>query len=264
MIADATRRGIATKVNTNFSVPFDDAKAEELVRAGLKSLNVSIDGARQHTYEQYRVRGELARVLENCRRVADAKRRIGSDLPLLAWEFHVFPHNSADYGEVFAMAAELGMKLYSFKGAVPGGDWDVRGDWHFCVEPQVMPCASLWAIAVVNNDGGVAPCNGTFYSEDDVGKLAIGPGDLGAASFREVWNGPRYVAARRFYRRREGSADDRAHVCFDCPHTIIHENWKRHAAAGGTGQAFEIGYTTGDAWNYFWNRRPVERARKAS
>lgn len=155
------------------------------------------------------------------------------------------------------MAAELGMTLLTFKGIMPGADWDVRGEWRFCAQLQVMPCVGLWSIGLVSNDGGVAPCKGTFYREDDMAKLAVRPGELGAASFREVWNGPRYVAARRFYRRREGSAAERATACFDCPHTIIYENWKRHLARGGSAETFELGYTTGDAWNYFWNRRPA-------
>jgi MoaA/NifB/PqqE/SkfB family radical SAM enzyme len=62
MIAAATARGIATKLNTNFSLPFDAARAERLVRAGLTTLTVSIDGAHQPTYERYRVRGDLETV----------------------------------------------------------------------------------------------------------------------------------------------------------------------------------------------------------
>lgn len=257
MIAEATARGISTKVNTNFDVPFDAARAERLVAAGLKVLTVSIDGARQETYEAYRVGGDLQRVLANCRLLMDVKRRFNSLMPRVNWEFHVFPHNARDYQSVRAMAAELGMRLLTFKGIMPGPDWDRRGDWHFCVEPQVMPCVALWSIAQVNNDGGVSPCKGTFYREDDMAKLAVRPGELGAASFREVWNSPRYVAARRFYRRREGSTAERAMACFDCPHTVIYENWQRHVAGGGTAETFDVGYTTGDAWNYFWKRRPA-------
>jgi hypothetical protein len=220
-------------------------------------LTVSIDGGRQPTYEQYRVRGDLQTVLANCRLVGAAKRRLGAATPVLNWEFHAFPHNVDDYADVRAMAAELGMNLLSFKGTVPGADWDVGGEWYHCVEPREMACASLWALAVVNNDGGVAPCNGTFYREDDMGTLAVRPGDLGASSFRSVWNGPRFQAARGFYRQRIGSPDTREHVCFNCPQTIIHERWRRHVTAGGSRATFDVGYTTNDAWNYFWNRRPT-------
>src|SRR2546425_1069881 len=40
----------------NFSLPFDRARAEHLVASGLSELNVAVDGARQETYERYRVR----------------------------------------------------------------------------------------------------------------------------------------------------------------------------------------------------------------
>lgn len=256
MIASATARGIATKVNTNFSLPFDAPRAERLVRSGLTTLTVSIDGARQATYERYRVRGDLQTVLANCRLVAAAKRRLGSPTPALNWEFHVFPHNVDDYRAVGALAAELGMNLLVFKGAVPGDDWDAHGEWKFCVDPQPMPCVSLWAVAVVNNDGGVAPCNGTFYREDDMGTLGLRPEDVAANGFAAVWNGPRFRTARGFYARRDGTPAERAHVCFDCPQTRGHEDWTRHIAAGGAPGTFKLGYTTNDAWNYFWNRRP--------
>jgi pyruvate-formate lyase-activating enzyme len=256
MIAEATARGIATKMNTNFSLPFDAGQAERLVAAGLKTLTVSIDGARQATYEQYRVRGDLHRVLDNCRLIIAAKRRLGSSTPALNWEFHVFPHNVADHEPVRTMAAELGMTLLTFKGVMPGADWDVDRKWSFCIEPKAIPCAGLWSVGVVNSDGGMAPCRGTFYREDDMGALAVRPGELGAATFREVWNGPRYRAARRFFRRREGSAAERALACFDCPATIMYEKWKDHLDAGGTADDFTGWFSTGEAWNYFWNRRP--------
>lgn len=256
MIAEATGRGIATRMNTNFSLPFDAAKAERLIATGLTTLTVSIDGTKQRTYEQYRVHGNLETVLANCRLIRDAKRRLRSLTPVTNWEFHVFPHNVSDYDEVRALAVEMEMGLLTFKGVVPGADWDTAGDWQYCTRPQATPCVGLWSIGVVNSDGGVAPCRGTFYREDDMGALPARPGAPGAASFRAVWNGPLYQSARRFFRRREGSPAERAHVCFDCPLTIGWERWQGHAAQGGTRGTFEIGYTTGDAWNYFWNRRP--------
>jgi MoaA/NifB/PqqE/SkfB family radical SAM enzyme len=263
MIAAATARGIGTKLNTNFSVPFDAARADRLVRAGLTTLTVSIDGARQDSYQRYRVRGDLATVLHNCRLIADAKRRHDAELPRLNWEFHVFPHNVDDVDAVRATAAELEMQLLVFKGAVPGGDWDVERRWQFCVDPQPMPCASLWAIAVVNNDGGVAPCNGTFYREDDMGTLGLDPAALMRDGFRAVWNNERFTTARGFYRRRDGNAAERLHVCFECPQTKLHDDWRRHRDGGGTRDSFVNPYSTSDGWNYFWNRRPPRRGAHA-
>jgi MoaA/NifB/PqqE/SkfB family radical SAM enzyme len=257
MIAAATARGIATKLNTNFSLPFDAARADRLVRAGLTTLTVSIDGATQESYARYRVRGDLATVLHNCRLINDAKRRHSTIRPKLNWEFHVFPHNVGDLDAVRAAARELDMHLLVFKGTVPGDDWDVERRFKYCVDPQPMPCASLWAIATVNNDGGVAPCNGTFYREDDMGSLGLDAAALARDGFRAVWNNQRFVTARRFYRRREASNGERQHVCFECPQTRLYDDWRRHRAGGGMPSDFEVRYSTNDGWNYFWNRRPT-------
>ncbi|HJQ83767.1 MAG TPA: radical SAM protein [Candidatus Binatia bacterium] len=262
MIAEATGRGISTTVSTNFSLPFDAARAERLVASGLAVLGVSIDGARQETYEQYRVRGKLARVLDNCRLVADAKRRLGSTTPRMVWEFHVFEHNEGDVAEASRLARELGMEIAVSKGWTVGKEWNPASEYRFFWYP-VPParCSFLWHQAVVNNDGGVAPCCGTFYQEDDMGRLAVGTAELGtAATFAEIWNGERFRTARALFQKRAGGDDARALACFECPLTKVWERWGMHRGLGGTLGGFDPGYGTNDCFNYFWERRPARPA----
>jgi pyruvate-formate lyase-activating enzyme len=253
MIRQAHERGISTTISTHFSLPFDAERAEELVASGLSILGVSIDGVRQQTYQQYRVRGDLQRVLQNCRLVADAKRRLESKTPRLVWEFHVFEHNAGDVAEVEARARELDMEPYISKGWTPGEEWDPGGAYAFPWDPYPDRCVFLWQFAVVNNDGGVAPCCGTFYREDDLAALALDGGAGGFRTFREAWNGPKFLQARRFYRDRTGSAE---HVCYDCPQTTLWERWQQHRTRGGTWESFDVGYTTNDSFHYFFERRP--------
>ncbi len=256
MIAAATARGISTLISTNFSFPFDDARAERLVASGLTVLGVSLDGARQETYEQYRVRGNLELVLENCRRVRAAKQRLHSPTPAMGWEFHVFAHNTGDVEQAREMARELDMDIAVEKGWVVGPEWDTAGAFKYAMPPFPMPCVYLWRYGVVNNDGGVAPCCGTFYREDDVGRLSVKPGDGGAASFREIWNGEKFQAARRLYHSRSGPPEVQQSICHDCPQTIIWEDLKTHLANGGTGGDFVSRFSANDYFNYFWSRRP--------
>ena len=240
----ASRRGISTTTSTNLSLPFDRERAEAVVASGLHVLGVSIDGARQETYEQYRVGGDLETVLRNCRLLVEAKRRLGSTTPALVWEFHVFPHNVADVEPARAMAADLGMEIAVSKGWVVGPEWKSADDLQFYLgNPQPFPCLFLWQFAVVNNDGGVAPCCGAFYREDDMGTLA-------GASFRDVWNGQRFREARRLYRDRAGaSAASRSSICYDCPITTLWERWREHLALGGTPEAFRNDTTFNDGYN---------------
>jgi MoaA/NifB/PqqE/SkfB family radical SAM enzyme len=258
MVREASARGIGTRISTNFSIPFDERHAEELVTSGLSVLGVSIDGARQETYEQYRVRGDLAKVLANCRLVTDAKKKLGSRTPRLIWEFHVFAHNVDDIETAKQMASDLDMEIAVEKGWVVGPDWDKEGKYRFFMDPVPNRCGFLWVQAVVNNDGGLSPCCGTFYREDDMGRIALRPDEFGARSFREIWNGTRFQEARKLFRSREGASDEaRQSICFDCPATIIWESWQKHLAAGGAPEGFKPGYSTNDCFNYFWHRRPV-------
>ncbi len=258
MIAEAHGRGVRTVISTNFSVPFDAEHAERLVASGLSQLGVSLDGARQETYEQYRVRGDLDRVLTNCRLVRDAKKKLGSKTPSVIWEFHVFQHNVGDIELAKALARDLEMEIWIGKGWTVGPEWRDDGRFRFFADPSPVRCQFLWQQAVVDNDGGVAPCCGAFYREDDVGRIAVTPEELGAASFAEVWNGPRFREARRLFRSRSGPAETRKMICFDCPQTVIWDNWKRHRAHGGSAAAFQVGYSTNDCFNFFFNRRQAK------
>jgi len=259
MIEAATARGISSLISTNFSVPFDAERAERLVASGLTVLGVSLDGARQETYEQYRVRGDIDTVLRNVRLVNEAKRSLGSATPKLIWSFHVFSHNTGDVEQARAMAAELGMEFAVEKGWVVGDEWDAGGRFAFYGNPRPFPCVPLWEWAVLNNDGGVAPCCGSFYREDDVGRVSAAAGDGGARSFREVWNGPALRRARGFYARRDGDQEARRAICFDCPQTVIWERWQHFMGGGGLEQDFDPGFGQNDVFNYFWNRQKLHR-----
>jgi len=264
MIEQATRRGISTTISTNFSFPFDAERAERIVTSGLQILGVSIDGARQDTYEQYRVRGQLDTVLRNVALVRDAKLRLGSATPRLIWQYHVFPHNLADVETARVMAADLGMDMAVSKGWTVGEEWDPKSEHRFFWYPTPpSPCRFLWQEAVVHNEGGVAPCCGTYYPEDDVGHLATAAGEAGTTRFGEVWNSEKMRQARQLYRNRSAPDAPRQHVCYDCPLTVIWEKWQVHQASG-TSAPFEAGFGTNDCFNYFWNRRPaLSGARKA-
>lgn len=260
MIEEAKRYGIATNISTNFSIPFDAERAERLVASGLDVLGVSLDGATQATYEQYRVRGNIETVLANCRLVNGAKRKLDSKTPRMIWEYHIFDHNTHEIEQARSMARELEMDISIDKGWVIGNDWDSEGRYQYFINPTVGRCDFLWQRAVVQNDGGVAPCCGTFYQEDDFGKVALRATDLGERSFAEVWNNEAFQQARGLFRSRDGAGDARKLVCYDCPATVLWENYQKHLANGLDPAAFKVGFTTNDGFNYFFNRKPDRAA----
>jgi MoaA/NifB/PqqE/SkfB family radical SAM enzyme len=258
LVADASRRGLSTRVNTNFSMPFSDAQAERLVASGLTDLFVSIDGATQPVYERYRVGGDLTRVLDNCRRVAAAKRRLGATSPQLTLQYLRFPCNEQEGDAIRRVAAETGMRLLAFRGATPDPAWDAAPAWPpWFLEHRPGPCPYLFGHPVFTVDGNVAPCRGVFQRFDDFAHVAAGPGDAGARSFREAWNADRFQTARRlFHGREDASAEARRLPCWECPTTLFHERWRAHRAAGGSIEDFAPGMSPSahGPWNYFWER----------
>jgi pyruvate-formate lyase-activating enzyme len=255
MVAEATARGLSTSLCTNFSFPFDEGRAEQLVRSGLKVMGVSIDGARQQTYKQYRVRGRLDRVLHNVRLVGEAKRRLGSPTPRVIWGFHMFAHNVGDVEAARTTATELGIEFHVSRGRVVGPDWDPDERWvpHESVWP--IPCPTLFHTAVVYGDGSVAPCRGSFYAQDDLGRMAAN-GRPGATTFREVWTGEGFQIARRLFRERTETPQTRERICFDCPHLLDFHGYLAHLALGGRPTDWRPAFDSNRRYNYFWSRAP--------
>jgi MoaA/NifB/PqqE/SkfB family radical SAM enzyme len=255
----ATAHGVSSTISTNFSVPFDEERAERLVTAGLGILGVSIDGASQEAYEKYRVRGNLERVLNNCRMVANAKRRIGSETPDMCFSFHVFPHNVHEVETARHLAEEIGMRFSTTRGWVVGEEREESVGYTYpWGEGFPERCDFLWFRAVVHHDGGVAPCCGTFYESDDFDRVPLDASDLGRTSFRSIWNGTSFVAARRLFEERTGDESIRRLACFDCPVTVNFEGWKEALRKGAT--AFTP-ISSNDAYNFFLNRRGEGRQR---
>lgn len=250
LIRIASSRGISTTVSTNFSFPFDASRANALVTAGLAQLGVSIDGARQETYEQYRVRGNLDTVVNNIRLVNQAKEALGSATPRLTWEFHVFEHNRGDIEVARSMARELGMDIDIAKGWVAGPEWDPEGPFKFFKAPSGDGCEFLWQRAVINVDGGVAPCCGTFYKEDDFGSV-------NDVSFKEVWNNGNFQEARQLFKSRHGSEKGKNLVCYNCPETLTREDYLQHLAQGRDRASFRPRFTANDGFSFFFKRRPA-------
>jgi hypothetical protein len=259
MIAEASARGLSTVFCTNFSLPFDAAQAERLVRSGLKVMGVSIDGASQATYEQYRVHGQLDLVLRNCRLMVDAKRRLGSRMPRIIWGYHMFGHNRDEADAARRMAEDIGIEFHVSRGRVFGPDWDPdeRSLPHEHVVP--VPCYTLYHTAVVYADGSMAPCRGSFYREDDMGRIAT-DGGSGAATFRDVWNGERFRRARSFFAGAVATTpDEERDICYGCPAKLDHERYIAHFLLGGTRATWRPRFDSNERYNYFWNRRLVHR-----
>jgi MoaA/NifB/PqqE/SkfB family radical SAM enzyme len=110
IIAYAYRRSVAlTACNGANLNHVRESVLEAMVRYKFRAITCSIDGVTQGTYETYRRRGNIDRVLANIRRLNHYKQRWKSEYPLLGWQMVAFGHNEHEIAEAQALARELGM-----------------------------------------------------------------------------------------------------------------------------------------------------------
>ena len=127
IVGQASARGIAADIHTNFSLPgFDAAAAGRLVESGLPLLVVACDGASQETYEQYRVGGRFDLVLRNIKLLLAERERRSSPHPEVIWRFLLHPGNEHEKALATRTAAELGVEIVFRDLIIPA---KLRGHW---------------------------------------------------------------------------------------------------------------------------------------
>src|SRR5260370_19608400 len=93
MIRYAKEKDVQITLSTNISIKFSDDYIEPLVKSGLDTLVVSLDGTTEETYGKYRVRGDFDLVPYTMQRIQAANMKLSSHTPSVVWQFLVFKHN---------------------------------------------------------------------------------------------------------------------------------------------------------------------------
>lgn len=100
-----------TSLSTNMGVKHFDAEA--YVNSGLDYMTVSIDGATQSTYEQFRRKGDIETVFENVRRLLQTRTRMGKHTPVVSWQYLAFEHNEHEIEDAITMARRLDVDQFT-------------------------------------------------------------------------------------------------------------------------------------------------------
>jgi len=101
---------MTASLSTSLSVQRFDAHA--YVESGLDCMVLSIDGATQPVYQQFRRNGDLELVFSNIRRLVDARNSLGKHTPVLSWNFLAFEHNAHEIPIAARMARKLGVDQF--------------------------------------------------------------------------------------------------------------------------------------------------------
>ncbi len=220
MVQYASARKIYTATSTNAHYLTDD-NARRTIESGLDRLIISIDGTTQEVYEQYRVGGQLSKVIEGAKNIVRWKKELRSRTPFVVFQFLVVKPNEHQVEDVKRLAKEVGVDDVWFKTAQV---YDYKNDPNKLI-PTIdkfsryrkgskgmefkgklsNQCWRLWHDPVITWDGLVAPC---CFDKDAQHRL----GNLKDRSFREIWKNGEYSDFRQKILKGRKNID----ICANC------------------------------------------------
>jgi len=221
MVKYAADKKIYTATSTNAHYLTDEV-AKKTVESGLDRLIISIDGTTQEAYQQYRIGGNLNKVIEGAKNIVKWKKELKSKTPFVFFQFLVVKHNEHQIEDIKKLAKEVGVDEVRFKTAQV---YDYENDPnHLIPENEKYSrykkdkegiykaknklqnhCWKLHHANVITWDGLVVPC---CFDKDAAHQL----GNLKTQSFKEIWHNENYIQFRKELKTSRKNID----ICANC------------------------------------------------
>jgi len=220
MVKYAADKKIYTATSTNAHYMNDD-NAKRTVESGLDRLIISLDGTTQDVYQQYRIGGNIDKVLDGARNIVKWKKKLKSKTPYIFFQFLVVRPNEHQIEDAKKLAQEIGVDDIRFKTAqiydyengnplIPTIDkyarYKKQVDGTYIIKNKLANnCWKLWHACVITWDGLVVPC---CFDKDAIHRL----GDLKTQSFKEIWRAQEYKDFRAALIQGRQNID----ICSNC------------------------------------------------
>jgi radical SAM protein with 4Fe4S-binding SPASM domain len=221
MVKYASNKGIYTATSTNAHYLTSDV-AKKTVESGLDRLIISIDGSTQEAYKQYRIGGNIDKVLEGAKNIVHWKKELKSKTPFVFFQFLVVKHNEHQIEEIKKIAKEIGVDEVRFKTAqvydyendpnnlIPNNEkysrYKKNDDGTFKAKNKLAnSCWKLWHSNVITWDGLVVPC---CFDKDAMHQL----GNLKNESLKTIWHNDNYKQFRAELMKSRKNID----ICANC------------------------------------------------
>lgn len=216
----ASSKQIYTATSTNAHY-LNDENAKATVQSGLDRLIISIDGLTQETYEQYRIGGNLEKVIEGTKNVVSWKKKLASKTPHIIFQFLAVRPNEHEVPELYELADELGVdqvavktaQLYDYENGndlMPTNEhlsrYKKQSNGTYALKSKLMNhCWKMWHSSVLTWDGRVVPCCFDKDADHPMGTVQDN-------SFDSVWRSPEYRRFRSALLKGRSEID----ICKNC------------------------------------------------
>ena len=220
----ADKGNIYTYVSTNFSFDLSDEKIDDLATCGLSHLKICVDGLTQEIYGRTRVGGRIEKVIDNLKRVCEARTRLKSKL-VVEVQYILNDDNRHQVDECRELMEQIGVdEMTTFEGAdytmeeIHPKNFEVLGP----AKSEMIPnCFWPYYFMTVKWNGDVIPCCSFRQDEqyDPVNKTDRLLGNIFETSLEEVWNSQAYQNTRKFVTNPAkfmNEANAESEFCFGC------------------------------------------------
>ena len=221
MVKYASGKGIYTATSTNAHYLTDEA-AKKTVESGLDRLIISIDGTTQDVYKQYRIGGNIDKVIAGAKNIVKWKKELNSKTPFVFFQFLVVKPNEHQVEDIKRLAIEIGVDEVRFKTAqvydykndpnqlIPVNNkfsrYNKNDDGTYSPKNKLANrCWKLQHSNVITWDGLVVPC---CFDKDATHRL----GNLKNESFKNIWHNSNYKRFRAELMHGRKNID----ICANC------------------------------------------------
>ncbi len=208
----AKQKGIYVTTSTNAHFLEKEETVERLVKSGLDSIIISLDGVDEETYTKYRFNGDFNKVIKGIELLTNYKKKLNSKTPKILIQFLVMKHNEQQLVKIKRFIKKLGADCLLIKTFQIE---DKNTALSFLPEEKKFNryknsakklnlknsvskgCARLWYSTVILSDGRVVPC-----CFDKNGEYSFG--NIKDKSLKEIWTSDGYQNFRSQISRDRG------------------------------------------------------------
>lgn len=199
---------------------------EALVKYRFRSMGISIDGASQETYGQYRINGNFDNVIKNIKKVNALKEKYSSKYPILTWRFIPFGFNEHEVNRVQEMARELNMRFtvqlnlkpdkYPLKNEIETkkalGISELKRDSLKENSGYIykLMCKQLWERPLISADGTLLGC---------CGNMTYSYGNVFEKGLKQTLKDYRFQYAKKVFASRQAHSIENA--CTHCAYNPV-------------------------------------------
>ncbi len=186
-------------ISTN-GILLDKKKCDELIKSGVGTVIVSIDGLTQEVYEKYRVGGEVEKVIENIKYLNEANIKYGKHAALLP-QFIVFDHNYEEvkkfkeYCESQNLRAIFKKPYVRFDAVKESNDKNFQRIKYKNKEEHyeaISTCPHLVSLMTITADGRLLVCAQDYNNDLFIGNILDKD-----STVQSLWNRSEYIKFRK-------------------------------------------------------------------